>query len=60
MKILRKIALFLCVGLFLKTDAQQIGDKCPDFSMYQYKDQSFDSKDVFGKKTVAFVFGSIT
>lgn len=38
----------------------KVGDEAPTFSMYQYKDMTFDTDTVYGNKIVTFIFGSIT
>ena len=32
----------------------------PEFSMYQYENEEFNTDTVYGRKIVTFVFGSIT
>ncbi len=41
-------------------NALEVGDPAPQFSMYQYKDITFNTDTVYGKKVVGFIFGSIT
>lgn len=38
----------------------EVGGPAPEFTMYQYKDMTFSTDSVFGKKVVCFIFGSIT
>ena len=35
-------------------------EKAPEFTIYQYKDQTFSTDTVFGEKIAVFIFGSIT
>ena len=57
------ILLFIVsIACFASLHAQnaEVRAPAPEFEMYQYKDQVFDTDSVYGKKIVTFVFGSIT
>ena len=58
---LKKLSLIILVAVVSSLYSQiEVGDEAPDFSMYQYKDMTFDTDTVYGKKIITFVFGSIT
>ena len=52
--------LILIIGVSALYAQIKVGDEAPDFSMYQYKDMTFDTDTVYGKKIITFIFGSIT
>ncbi len=65
MRMCRKIGaialiLFLGMSSLYSENGIQVGEDAPEFEMYLYKDKTFNTDDYYGKKIVAFVFGSIT
>ncbi len=61
-KKLSSIMLILFIGA-VSLSAQngiQVGASAPEFTIYKYKDETFNTDDVYGKKIVSFIFGSIT
>ena len=57
------ILLFIVsIACFTSLQAQsaEVRSPAPEFEMYQYKDEVFNTDTVYGKKIVTFVFGSIT
>lgn len=53
------MALYILIGISLP-QAQGVGSKAPSFSIYQYKDQTFNTDSIYGKKVLCLIFGSIT
>ncbi len=65
MSVLKKIgaiALILFIGIspLYAQNGIQVGAAAPEFTIYKYKDESFNTDDVYGKKIVSIIFGSIT
>ncbi len=66
MSIVKKIGaviIILLIGmssLNAQLNGIQPGEDAPEFSMYEYKDKTFNTDDYYGKKIVSFIFGSIT
>ena len=58
---LKKVAALLIV-LYAAAPihGQYVGDDAPEFTIMQYKDNTFNTDTVYTKKVVTFVFGSIT
>ncbi len=52
-------ALLLVIGISIPY-AQSVGQTAPDFSIYQYKDKTFDTDSIYKKKVLCIIFGSIT
>lgn len=64
MPILKKVyAIALILGissLYAQPTGIQVGEDAPSFTIYQYKDMTFDTDTVYGKKILTLIFGSIT
>ncbi len=56
----KKAGALILVLIVSALNALEVGDPAPEFSMYQYKDITFNTDTVYGKKIVGFIFGSIT
>jgi len=46
--------------LYAQPAGIQVGQTAPEFSMYLYKDKTFDTDSIYGKKILSIIFGSIT
>lgn len=58
---LKKLGALALVVVVSALYAQiEVGDPAPQFTIYQYKDKTFDTDTVYGIKIAAFIFGSIT
>ena len=46
--------------LYAQPAGIQVGATAPEFTMYQYKDKTFTTDSIYGKKILTLIFGSIT
>lgn len=46
--------------LYAQPAGIQVGETAPEFSMYLYKEKTFDTDSIYGKKILSLIFGSIT
>lgn len=60
----KKLATIILVvvvsSLYAQPAGIQVGETAPEFSMYLYKDKTFDTDSIYGKKILSLIFGSIT
>lgn len=49
-----------CMSALQAQTKDVLPDKAPEFTIYQYKDKTFSTDSIYGKKILTLVFGSIT
>ncbi len=57
------VVLILFIGissLYSQNNGIQVGADAPEFSIYEYKDKTFNTDDYYGRKVISIIFGSIT